>query len=224
MESPWRQGDREGWQFGFYKMAASQVFSGGQGVWQLLGLVDTNLTGSYLNLQAKLRRDGYGNVTSFFPNLEAYFARGTNDVTTWDLSYVIQYAQPSTVPFQRYYDPNTAPIGDHWVTTGAVTSGYYLEANMAYLFMAPQSGTAPLYSCLAIYDHFVSGWSFCEGWTTLGMNGWIYTTKPTGVSTVALYRCLINISGKGTDHFVSIDPKCEGWKTEALLGYAKTQP
>jgi len=67
MSSAWRSGDREAWQFGFYKMAASQVFSGGQGVWQLLGLVDTNLTGSYLNLQAKLDRDGYGNVS--LPNL-----------------------------------------------------------------------------------------------------------------------------------------------------------
>jgi hypothetical protein len=31
MESSWRPGDREGWQFGLFKMAASQVFSGGAG-------------------------------------------------------------------------------------------------------------------------------------------------------------------------------------------------
>lgn len=196
---------------------------GGQGVWQLLGLVDTNLTGSYLNLQAKLRRDGDGNVTSFLPNLAAYYASGLNDPMTWDLNYVIQYALPSTVAFKRFYNSNVKPIGDHWVTAGLVTSGYNFEQTMGYLFMAPQSNAVPLYSCLAIYDHFVSPWSNCEGWTVLGMNGWIYQTQPVGVSTVALYRCLISVNG-GTDHFVSVSPTCEGWKTESLLGYAKTQP
>jgi hypothetical protein len=92
---------------------------------------------------------------------------------------------------------------------------------MGYLFMAQQSGNTPLYDCKAIYDHFVSPWSNCEGWTVLGVNGWIYTTSQSG--TVALYRCLIVANG-GTDHFVSTDPNCEGWEKESLLGYAKTQP
>ncbi len=218
-----RPGDREGWQFGFYKMPSSQLFSGGAGTWNVLGLVDTNLTGSYLNLQGKLRRDGYGQTTSFFPNLEAYFSRGTNDPTTWDLSYVIQNAQPSTYPLIRYYNPQVKPLGDHWVTTGSVTYGYSLEFTLGYLYMAPQPNTIPLYSCLAIYDHFVSPASNCEGQTVLGMNGWIYSSPPVGVPNIAMYRCIINIP-PNTDHFVSVDPNCEGWTREFLLGYGKTQP
>lgn len=126
-ESQFRPGDREGWMFGFYRMAATQVFSGGSGTWELLGLVDTNLTNSYLNLQAKILRNGYGNTTSFLPNLEAFFSTGTNDVTTWDLHYIEQFAQPSTIAFKRYYNPNGVPISHHWVTTGAVDSGYNLK-------------------------------------------------------------------------------------------------
>jgi len=226
-ESAFRPGDREGWTFGFYKIASSELFSGGSGTWQLLGIVDTNLTNSYLNLQAKLLRNGQGNInTSVFPSLEAYFSRGTNDPSTWDLSWVVQDAQPSTYPFNRYYDPYIQPIGDHWVTTGSVSAGYNLEFTMGYLYMSPQAGTAPLYSCLAIYDHFVSLHSNCENWTVVGINGWIYSPysgPPVGVSTTALYRCSISAGG-GTDHFVSTSPSCEGWHMDYLLGYAKSQP
>jgi hypothetical protein len=76
-------------------------------------------------------------------------------------------------------------------------------------------------SCNSI--DFVSPHSNCENWTVVGINGWIYSSPPVGVSTVALYRCLISAGG-GTDHFVSTSPSCEGWKTEFLLDYAKSQP
>ena len=102
MPSPHRSGDREGWQFGIYKMSASNVLSNNQGTWQEVGVVDTNLTGYYLNLQPKLRRDSYGNVTtSIYPNLQVIYSQGTNTPSTWTLYWVNQYSQPTTVPFNR---------------------------------------------------------------------------------------------------------------------------
>jgi hypothetical protein len=53
------------------------------------------------------------------------------------------------------------------------------------------------------------------------VNGYIYSSPPSGITTVPLYRCLI-VAGNIVDHFVSGDINCEGWKDEGRLGYAPT--
>lgn len=216
---PARSGDRESYRIGLYSMAASSLLSG-QGTWQALGFIDTNLTGSYLNNSPGLVRDIYGNVTPFLPSITVAFAEGTNDPNTWDLASATWNPTPNTLAFKRYYNSSTR---SHWVTTGYIASGYGLESTLGYLYMAPQTGTVPLYGCVAGgitgSDHFVSLDSACEGSFILGVNGWIYSSPPSGISNVALYRCYT-----GVDHFVSTDPGCEGKTTESLLGYARTQP
>lgn len=212
---------------GIYSMSASSVYSGGSGTWTLHGVVDTNLTGSIVNgVDPKLYRDEWGNVTFNLPNVAMYYSQGTSDYHTWHLWEATLNPLPSTKPFQRYNDPNNPlPLGDHWVTTGAITlGGYSLEATMGYLYVAPQSGTVPLFGCLDGQDHFVSNLSTCEGQYMIGVNGWLYQSQPQGISTQPLYRCL-RCAGQYCayhDHFVSSQSNCEGQGTnEALLGYSK---
>jgi hypothetical protein len=215
---PGRSGDRDTYHIGLYRVAASDLMNG-QGTWEALGFIDTNLTGSYLNASPGLVRDPAGNITPFLPSVEVVFTEGTNDPGTWDLSSATWNPTANTFLFKRYYN---ASITSHWVTTGFIASGYTYESTLGYLYTSPQTGTIALYGCVAGgfggTDHFVSTDPGCEGQFVLGFNGWIYSSPPAGISTVALYRCYT-----GIDHFVSTDPGCEGRKTESLLGYARTQ-
>lgn len=190
---------------------------------ELLGAVDENLIGMSTTAEPKLYRDLWGNVTWNLPNIGVYFGGGGGTPSTWDLYGITETPQPDTLVFQRYLDSAT---GDHWVTTGDESlSGYHWEKSLGYLYMAPQSGTVPVFGCWYQYvDHFVSLDSACEGQLYMGVNGWIYSSPPQGISTEALYRCERTDVPAGTDHFVSTDPNCEGFYTEGLIGYAKTGP
>ncbi len=138
----------------------------------------------------------------------------TYDSTSWDPS--IAYTATGTPAFKRYYNGGN----DHWVTTGAVTSGYHLESTQGYLFSSAQSGTHALYGCLYLgYDHFISPTANCEGQTVLRTEGWAYDSAPSGVATTQIYRCYT-----GSDHFVSTDPNCEGQRVEGPLGYVLNAP
>jgi hypothetical protein len=212
-----RAGDREAYQFAFYKIPTTNLLSG-QGAWSLLGSVDTNLTGQYLNVQPRSLRDIYGSVTPYLPPLNAYFGAGTNNPITWNVNWVTRNIRFNSMAFNRYYSPGA---NLHWVTTGYIGLGYNLEGTLGYLYLTPQTGTQPLYGCQASGTYFISLGSNCEGYQVLGLNGYIYSSPPTGLSTRALYRCLIVVNNI-VDHFVSTDINCEGWKDEGRLGYAPT--
>lgn len=212
-----RPGDREHFSMTLYSLPDSQLESG-QGVWQQLGTIDTNLTGYYLNHSPGLLRDKYGEVTPWLPMVEVYFAEGTNVTTTWQLTWVSWNPQPSSLPFNRY---DSSSLNLHWVTTGYVPGGYHNEETLGYLLMAPQAGMSAVYGCHVTTGgsyQFVSTDSNCEGQVVNGLNGYLYASPPGGISTQALYRCRA-----GADHFVSPYANCEGQVTEYLLGYAKTQ-
>jgi hypothetical protein len=210
-----RPGEINEFEFGFYKMSASSVYSG-QGTWQSLGTVSTDLTGSYLNLQPRFLRDPFGTIAG--NQLTTFYSQGTNDTSTWNLFQVTWTPYPTSMAFNRYF---ANPY--HWVTTGFTPSGYGYEGTLGYLSVIPQSGTRALYSCEASGHQFVSLESGCEGQSPiLGLAGYIYYPQPTGISTNALYRCRA-VSGTIVDHFVSLDPGCEGRVYEGLLGYASTQ-
>jgi hypothetical protein len=128
--------------------------------------------------------------------------------------------------FKRYF--NSSPInswwsGDHWVTTGTVTSGYIFEAfyqnGIPVTVYLRNSGSTALYSCRVSNDHFVTLRSDCEGQVNLGILGYIDTTNSGPQSHVPLYRCYT-----GLDHFVSTDPQCEARTNEGLLGYGIINP
>jgi hypothetical protein len=107
---------------------------------------------------------------------------------------------------------------DHWVTTGAVTSGYHLEATLGFLSPYSSPGTVALYGCLGGGDHFLSLDPGCEGQTELGTQGWIYTAAPATVASEPVYSCLV-ATPAAEDHFASLDPHCEDQITVGLLGY-----
>jgi hypothetical protein len=210
--------------FGIYKAPATSVYSG-TGTWTFVGVVDLNLTGVQTMYEPKFYRDTYGNVTYQLPNIAMTFGGGTNNPSTSQIYLISQTAQPNTLAFQRDLNSGTnLPYGDNWVTTGAFyLSGYSFQGTMGYLYMAPQTGTVPLYDCIYNQDHFVSPTSNCEGQFVLGINGWVYSSPPQGIATSAIYRCLRSGGQNGIyhNHFVSFDPHCEGFTTELLLGYSK---
>jgi hypothetical protein len=142
---------------------------------------------------------------------------------SWDFvnRYAIEAASIAPLsPLERFYNGSTQT---HWVTrnANAITSGYSYERTLGLLFPRPQSGTVPLYGCLAApgsNDHFVSLSSTCEGRVVLGVDGYLYSSWQLFVPTVQIYRCLRIVNGHG-DHFVSTDPHCEGYTAESSLGY-----
>lgn len=215
-----RSGERETYQFGLYRITGAALRAG-QGQWEPLGYINSAMTGFDLNHSPGLKRDGWGNLTSWLPMVYVYFAGGTNDPNTWGLTTVGWTPTPSTYALNRYAK---YPDG-HWVSTGYVGPGYNLESTLGYLFMTQVPNTRPIYSCELLdgIHHFISIDSACENQKPLGVAGWIYLTSQADISTVAIYRC----SDGGGDHFASLDPNCEGTTVENQgqpLGYAKTSP
>jgi hypothetical protein len=133
-------------------------------------------------------------------------------VTEMQLGYL-----STNAPLSRWFNDSTA-FPDHWSTTGGPTQGYRNEEIPFGTLAAGLSGTASLYGCLSTYegvdrpDHFLSRSASCEGFSSLGVEGSIYTDAAVGRQ--AIYRCRW-----GQDHFISIDPKCEGFTLDGLLGY-----
>jgi hypothetical protein len=124
-------------------------------------------------------------------------------------------AQLGPGALQRYVN---GTANTHWVTTGLSAPGYVFEANLGFLEPGGAPGLTALYSCLnGAEDHFLSPDPACEGRTSLGRTGFIYTTPPPDRESRPVYRCLA--LGR-VDHFASGDPGCEGQTRESLLGYA----
>lgn len=118
------------------------------------------------------------------------------------------------IPLTRYNNPK----GPHFSATPNVPppAGFNRENLMGNLVEAQESGTRRIYACqlVASEDRMTSFDPGCEGNRQVGILGYIFTTKPTGVQTVPLHRC--TYSG---GHFDSVSAKCEGEKFEFLFGY-----
>jgi hypothetical protein len=79
----------------------------------------------------------------------------------------------------------------------------------------PRPGTVPVYSCRAGTQMFTALSEGCEGETTVGRLGYLYSSPPPDQPSLALYRCKTS----GGEHFDSIVDGCEGGVLEARLGY-----
>ncbi|HEY4959626.1 MAG TPA: hypothetical protein VII29_02105, partial [Terriglobales bacterium] len=80
----------------------------------------------------------------------------------------------------------------HWTALDALLLAYEQIESILHGAGTADCSTVPLYGCEAGgYDHFVSFSSICEGsgYFVLGINGWIYSSPPQGISTRGLYRC-----------------------------------
>lgn len=118
----------------------------------------------------------------------------------------------------RYYNFS---LGDHSSITydPPAQYGYYREFVLGALANFQTAGTVPLYRCMIGNDQFSSTSSTCEGQTSLGLLGYIYSSPQTAPPTVPLYRCRA-----GTEHFDSNLSNCEGQIVEGLLGYLLSVP
>ncbi len=219
---PSRPGDREVFQLALARMSASDLLAG-TGQWEILGFVNTALTGFYMNHNPGLLRNGFGQINISLPNVTIYFAGGANDPASWNLASVTWRPAPATLVLTRYYSATCGNAGtaERTVTVGYVapSCGYHAEKVLGYLDMAPVPGEVPLYACMASQDQFLSINSQCEGQLSLGIVGYLSATTTTGAAT--LYRCITSATG---DHFASLDAACEGQTTESVLGYVKQAP
>ena len=110
-----------------------------------------------------------------------------------------------------------AGANGHISTTGPAPSGYNYESTFGSLLTSAQPGTTQLFLCQLGTDYFSSTSTNCEGQQVVASEGWIYTSAPTNVPSVALYRCRVTSTGT---HFDTTDPNCEGQSQDAgLLGY-----
>jgi hypothetical protein len=127
---------------------------------------------------------------------------------------LLGYARRTQDVLERAYNPAT---NTHWVTSGPIGPGWFHEFALGYLLKRSGGDRVALYGCLAgSADHFLSLDAGCEGQTTQGQEGWVYTP---GQGT-PVYRCLRPAIG----HFASTDPGCEGTTTESQLGGLRGDP
>lgn len=84
---PGRPGDRDTHHFGLYTIPASDLLEG-KGTWIELGIVNTDLTGWYLNHSPGIRRDRYGMIERWLPKVRIVFGAGENHPYTWDLRQI----------------------------------------------------------------------------------------------------------------------------------------
>ncbi len=198
--------------------------------WELLTVIDTNLTGAESNFIAAFVRDFYGalNVGSY-PTLTLYtsasnppppwnaspaLAGVSGNIAFWDIATATWVPGQPMRALKRYFNQTS-----HEVTTGWIDPGgnFSLQSTLGHLYESPQQGaTVPFYGCKSgTTDYFVSLDLSCGGARLLGTNGYGYAKPVAGLNLVALYRC-----STGADDFVSQDPACEGQASGQLLGYA----
>jgi RHS repeat-associated protein len=125
-------------------------------------------------------------------------------------THTFDYLTSGTIPLYRYLSPQ----GDHRASTALAVPGYSQETKHGSLLVTQKSGTHALYSCMIGSDEFISAFSNCEGFTVVGLLGYIYDAPQTDVPTAALYRCTI-----GGEHFTSLISNCEGFTNEGIRGY-----
>ncbi|MFI6532672.1 hypothetical protein ACIBHY_09500, partial [Nonomuraea sp. NPDC050547] len=125
------------------------------------------------------------------------------------LGYLAAYAS-----LTRYVQ--TSKPGEHRSAAQGMPSGYSPEQGLGLISMIQVDGTALLFSCRIGDEAFTSRDPGCEGHTTIGPMGWVWTAKPADTPVVALHRCVVAATG---EHFDSRDSGCEGHRVDGLLGY-----
>jgi hypothetical protein len=128
-------------------------------------------------------------------------------------------AYPPSLPLTPYYDTYT----QSWWTTVSYTLderySYYAYPALGYVYQQQQPGTRALYDCLtADGQHVLSVQADCQGQRMVGVQGWVYSAPPAGISTTALYSCFTGAHG----YVGATDAACNGQMLEGVLGYILT--
>lgn len=123
-----------------------------------------------------------------------------------------QWPHP-TYDLTRYWDQHNS---DHRSTMWIAPTGSTVEGVLGKLYSSATPGTHPLYMCKVGKDTFTSSDVNCEGKSYVTRLGWIYSAKPSGVSTRPIFRCRTTTG----EHFDSVEANCEGQAVDGPLGYA----
>ncbi|GLY94136.1 LamG-like jellyroll fold domain-containing protein [Actinoplanes sp. NBRC 103695] len=127
----------------------------------------------------------------------------------WQLGYVRAYQ-----PLVRYNDHNRP--AQHWTTVRSEPSGYRAEGTLGLVPSVDVPGAVALYGCFDGREEFSSTDAACEGKTSIGKVGRIFTDPPAGQESRPLYRCRTTDSNESFD---STSPHCEGQTVDKLLGH-----
>ena len=218
-------------QYGFqlYRIPDSSLLTGTT-PWQMLKTIDTNLTGYEANFLPSLLHGKYGNINvGPYPKLQLFISTSlprpawnaspktagkSADIYQWAIAINSYEPNQNTLTLKRYRNDKTYEVTSGW----ADPVKFFPDKTLAHLYAAPQNGAEqPFYGCKEDeLGYFVSLDTACEGQRILGVNGYGWKQKPSGVATVALYTCTSAHYGR----FLSKDPACEGNGKGTLLGYA----
>jgi hypothetical protein len=218
-------------QYGFqlYRIPASSLLTGTE-PWQMLKVVDTNLTGYESNFLPSLLHGQFGNVNiGSYPTLQLFvstalpkpawdatpkLAGESGSITQWAIAVNSYEPSQNILPLKRYVNAKTYEVTTGWVDPYK----FFPDTTLGHLFAAPEQGAnQPFYGCkLDDVGYFVSLDPGCEGQRILGINGYGYLKKPAGTTTVALYSCISTQYGR----FLSRDPACKGNGDGKLFAYA----
>jgi hypothetical protein len=218
-------------QYGFqlYRIPASSLLTGAI-PWQMLKIVDTNLTGYESNFLPSLLHGQYGNIDiGSYPTLQLFvsttlpkpawdaspkLAGESGNVATWAIAANSYKPDQTILTLKRYVNEKTYVVTTGWIDPVK----FFPDATLGHLFAAPQQGAdLPFYGCKQdSIGYFVSLDQACDGQRILGINGYGYAKKPVGITTIPLYSCVSTRYGR----FLSQDPACKGNGEGKLFAYA----
>jgi hypothetical protein len=218
-------------QYGFqlYRIPESSLLTGAT-PWQMLTTVDTNSTGYESNFLPSLLHDMYGNInTGSYPKLQLFVSTAlpqpawdaspesageAGNIYSWAIAVSSYEPSQRTLALKRYVNDKTYVVTSGWIDPVK----FFPNKTLGHLYTVPQKeANQPFYTCKKdSVGYFVSLDVGCGGQRILGINGYGYAQKPTGVSAVALYSCMSTSYGQ----FLSTDSACEGKGAGKLFIYA----
>jgi hypothetical protein len=222
-------GERGPYGFQLYRIPASSLLTGAE-PWQMLKIVDTNLTGYESNFLPSLLHDQYGNINvGSYPALQLFVSTAlprpawdaspksageSGDIVQWAIAVNTYKPNQNILALKRYVNAKTYEVTTGWVDPVK----FFFDTTLGHLFAVPQQGAnQPFYGCKQdALGYFVSLDQACERERILGINGYGYAKKPAGMMTVALYSCISTQYGR----FLSRDPACNGNGNGKLFAYA----
>jgi hypothetical protein len=222
-------GERGQYGFQLYRIPDSSLLTGAE-PWQMLKIVDTNLTGYESNFLPSLLHGPYGNINvGSYPTLQLFVSTALPR-PPWDASpksageagNTIQWAiavnsytpNQNILPLKRFVNDKTYVVTTGWIDTVK----FFSDTTVAHLFATPQHGAdVPFYGCKQdAMGYFISLHQTCDGQRILGINGYGYAKKPAGITTIPLYSCTSTHYGK----FLDRNSACKGNGKGELFAYA----
>lgn len=218
-------------QYGFelYRIPASSLLTGAE-PWQMLKIVDTNLTGYEANFLPSLLHDQYGSIhVGSYPTLQLFVSTAlpkpiwdaspesageSADVYHWAIAVNSYEPSQHLLELKRYVNDKTYVVTTGWIDPVK----FFPDTTLGHLYAVPQNGAnQPFYGCKQdAVGYFVSLDQACDGQRILGNNGYGYAKKPAGITTIPLYGCTSTRYGK----FLSRDAACKGNGEGKLFAYA----